>query len=99
MMNTRSRRAFLGNLADGCTGMALASLLLREARASGAGPWSPPDGRPHFAPKAKNVIWLFLNGGLSHMESFDPKPALTKFAGKTIAESPVKDAQDPEKLK
>lgn len=99
MMPQKTRRAFLGNLRDGCAGVALASLLARDAQSSGGGVWSPPDGRPHFAPKAKNVIWMFLNGGLSHMESFDPKPALTKYAGKTIAESPVPNAQDPEKLK
>lgn len=59
---------------------------------------SVPDGRPHFAPKAKSVIWLFMNGGVSHMESFDPKPMLTKYGGKTIAETPFADAQSPEKL-
>jgi hypothetical protein len=85
-------------LIGGCAGLALASLLERDARAS-AGPWSPPDGKPHFTPKAKNVIWLFMNGGVSHMESFDPKPMLTKHAGKTIAESPFASVQDPEKLK
>ena len=54
--------------------------------------WKPPDGRPHFAPKAKNVIWLFMIGGTSHVESFDPKPALNRYAGKTIAETPFADA-------
>jgi hypothetical protein len=93
-----SRRHFVNNLAQGCFGLALTSLLQRDAIAS-SGEWTPPDGRPHFKPKAKNVIWLFLNGGLSHMESFDPKPMLTKYAGKTIAATPYKDTQDPEKLK
>jgi hypothetical protein len=37
--------------------------------------------RPHFAPKAKRVVFLFLNGGLSHVDSFDPKPALDRLAG------------------
>jgi len=92
------RRTFLGNLAGGCAGLALASLLERDARAS-VGPWSPPDGKPHFTPKAKNVIWLFMNGGVSHMESFDPKPMLTKYAGKSINETPFMHTQDPEKLK
>jgi hypothetical protein len=46
-------------------------------------------GRPRFAPKAKSVIWFFMNGGTSHLESFDPKPALNKYAGKTIEESPL----------
>jgi hypothetical protein len=39
-----------------------------------------------------------MNGGVSHMESFDPKPMLTKYAGKTIAETPFADVQDPRKL-
>src|SRR6185369_1258358 len=38
--------------------------------------------QPHFAPKAKRVVFLFLNGALSHVDSFDPKPALTKYNGK-----------------
>jgi len=54
---------------------------------------------PHFTPKAKSVIWLFMNGGVSHMETFDPKPMLTKYAGKSINETPYQDAQNPEKLK
>ncbi len=78
-------------------GLALAAMLHRDGYGSDA-KWSPPDGKPHHTPKAKSVIWLFMNGGVSHMETFDPKPALTKFAGKTIKESPVPDAQSPEKL-
>jgi hypothetical protein len=92
------RRAFLGDLANGCTGLALASLLGRDLAASTAA-WAPPDGKPHFQPKAKNVIWLFMNGGVSHLEGFDPKPMVTKYAGKSIGESPFKSVQDPEKLK
>ena len=46
---------------------------------------------PHVAAKAKSVIWFFMNGGTSHLESFDPKPALNKYAGLTIDESPHKD--------
>ena len=42
-----------------------------------------------IAPKAKSVIWLFMIGGASHMETFDPKPALNKYAGKTIQETPL----------
>ena len=37
---------------------------------------------PHFAPRADNVIFLFMNGGPSHVDTFDPKPALAKFDGK-----------------
>lgn len=56
-------------------------------------------GQPHFAPKAKNVIWLFMRGGVSHMESFDPKPALDQYAGKSINETPFADVQNPDRLK
>jgi hypothetical protein len=86
-----TRRAFLADLGMGFTGLALAAMLHRDgiARAGAAG-WRPPDGKPHFTPKAKSVIWFFMVGGTSHMESFDPKPALTKYAGKTIAETPHK---------
>jgi len=45
------------------------------------------------------VIWLFMIGGTSHLESFDPKPALNKFAGKTIAETPYGDVLESEFLK
>lgn len=54
---------------------------------------------PHSTPQATSVIWLFMRGGLSHMESFDPKPALNKYAGLTINESPFAHVQDPERLK
>src|SRR5881275_397745 len=96
-----NRRAFLADLGMGFTGLALGAMLLRDgiARASAPATWAPPDGKPHFRPKAKSVIWLFMNGGFSHMETFDHKPMLTKFAGKTIAETPFKDAQNPDKLK
>jgi len=80
----------------GFTGLALGAMLDRDgiARADETIPagWGPPDGRPHFAPKAKNVIWLFMIGGTSHLESFDPKSALNRYAGKTIAETPFADS-------
>ncbi|MCR9197388.1 MAG: DUF1501 domain-containing protein [Planctomycetaceae bacterium] len=71
--------------------------LLRAEGTSGAPPTA--DNRPQTTPKATNVIWLFMRGGLSHMESFDPKPALNRYAGLTINESPFADVQDPERLK
>ena len=92
-----TRRTFLADMGMGFAGLAMASMLHRDGIASD-GKWLPPDGQPHFAPKAKSVIWLFMNGGVSHMESFDPKPMLTKYAGKTIAETPFADVQDPKKL-
>lgn len=92
-----SRRAFLSNLGQGFTSLALGAMLHRDGW--GQDPtWSPPSGQPHFTPKAKSVIWLFMNGGVSHMESFDPKPMLNKYAGKTISETPFADTQDPSKL-
>lgn len=92
-----TRRSFLGNLRSGLTGVAMASLLQSHALAETA--MDASIGQPHFQPKAKRVIWLFMRGGVSHMESFDPKPLLTKFAGKSIDETPWKDVQNPEKLK
>jgi hypothetical protein len=85
-----SRRTFLADVGMGFTGLALGAMLFRDgvARAEPGRPWSPPDGRPHFAPKAKSVIWLFFLGGVSHVESFDPKPALGRYAGRTVEESP-----------
>ena len=84
-----SRRTFLSDLGMGFTGLALASLLHRDgvARAGTTTPWTPPTGLPHFPPKAKNVIWLMMRGGVSHLESFDRKPALDEHSGKTISES------------
>jgi hypothetical protein len=95
------RRAFLADVGMGCTGLALGSLLARDGivRAGSVPAWLPPDGNPHFAPRAKSVVWLFMNGGVSQAESFDPKPELTKYAGKSIDETPYRSAQDPEKLK
>ena len=87
-----SRRRFLCELGQGFSGIALTALLARDGVLRAA------DGElhrgPHHSPRAKNVIWIFLVGGLSHMESFDPKPELTTHAGKTIAESPHKAVLD-----
>lgn len=96
-----NRRAFFGNASLGFAGLALGAMLAQDGvlRADAPPTWVPPDGQPHFAPRAKSVIWLFMNGGVSHVESFDPKPELTKYAGKSIGETPYKDAQNPEKLK
>ncbi len=93
-----TRRGFLDRLGTGLAGIALQTMFAREGRAVES-EWKPPTGLPYFAPKAKRVIWLFMRGGLSHMESFDPKPMLTKYAGKSIDETPYKDVLSPEKLK
>lgn len=87
----RGRRVFLADTCMGMTGLALGSLLPQVARANEDN-WTPPDGKPHFEPKAKRVIWLFMLGGVSHVESFDPKPVLNQYAGKQLSETPHKDA-------
>jgi hypothetical protein len=87
-----SRREFLGNFGMGFGGIALASLL---SGAEAAPPSSDPDAAaanlPHLIPKARSVIFLFMVGGVSHLESFDPKPALNRYAGKSISQTPYKD--------
>src|ERR1051325_11086976 len=91
-----SRRSFLAQGSLGLFGVALSAMLQRDGVTSEPR-WTPPDGRPLFPPKAKSVIWLFMNGGVSHLESFDPKPMVMKYAGKTIAETPFADVQHPTK--
>src|SRR5437016_158321 len=86
----RGRRVFLADTSMGLTGLVLGTLLPRRVSAEDI--WTAPDGKPHFQPKAKRVIWLFMLGGVSHVESFDPKPVLNKYAGKQLAETPYKDA-------
>ena len=81
----------------GFTGLALSAMLFKDGvRASES--WSAPDGRPHRKAKAKSVIWIFLCGGVSHLESFDVKPELNKYAGKSIDETPYSGVLDPAKV-
>lgn len=84
------RRTFLADVGWGFTGLALGAMLQRDGivRADDSESWSPPDGKPHHAPKSKSVIWVFLSGGVSHVETWDPKPALSKYAGKTYEQTP-----------
>ncbi|HMJ65179.1 MAG TPA: DUF1501 domain-containing protein, partial [Candidatus Binatia bacterium] len=95
-----TRRSFLADTGMGFTGLALGAMLFRDgiARANDSAAWHPPDGKPQFPPKAKSVIWIFLCGGVSHLESFDVKPELNKYAGKSIEETPYKDVLDPERV-
>jgi hypothetical protein len=83
-----NRRTFLADTGMGFTGLALGAMF---ARADDEARWRPPDGNPHFKPRAKSVIWLFMTGGVSHVESFDPKAALNQYAGKSISDTPYKD--------
>ena len=95
------RRAFLSNFSLGFSSLALGAMLARDGvvRADDNLDWQPPSGQPHFPPKAKSVVWLFMNGWVSQAETFDPKRELTKSAGKSISETPFADVQNPDKLK
>src|SRR5438270_10208174 len=79
-----TRRAFLRTGTMGLGGIALASLL-DEARAQDLNPLRPRRG--HFPAKAKNVIFLFMAGGPSQLDLFDPKPALARLDGQVVPES------------
>ncbi len=81
------RRDFLRDCAGGVGMIALSQLLAGDARADAA-PADPLAPRPpHFAPHAKNVIFLFMEGGPSQLDLFDPKPALAKLNGEPLPES------------
>jgi hypothetical protein len=84
-----TRREFLGRCGMGMGGLSLASVMggiggMLNARASEsfASPLAPK--QPHFPAKAKHVIHIFCNGGPSHVDTFDPKPSLAKYAGKNL---------------
>jgi hypothetical protein len=84
-----SRRDFLARTGSGFGALALSYLLARD----GALPAASAAGRqvavpvPHHAPRARAVIWVFMEGGPSHIDLFDPKPALDRMAGKPMPES------------
>jgi len=77
-----TRREFLGRGALGLGAAALGTLLSRDAEAAGGLP-----GLPHFAPKAKRVIYLFMNGAPTHVDLFDWKPALREGHGRPVPQS------------
>ena len=76
-----SRRELLFEAAGGISGLGLASILGEQGLLSGVtnSPYTPKN--PHFPARAKRVISLFMSGGVSQMDTFDPKPMLTKYAG------------------
>jgi hypothetical protein len=80
-----NRREFLRTAANGVGALALSDLMASEGLASG--------GRvaPHFAPKAKNIIYMFMGGGPSQFELFDPKPALEKYDGSSLPPEMTRD--------
>src|SRR5689334_17597205 len=79
-----SRRDFLRRAGAGFGGLALASML---AKADAPTPNPLAARHPHFAGKAKSVIWIFCDGGPSHIDLFDPKPALARLHGQPLPAS------------
>src|SRR4051794_37677020 len=83
-----SRRQVLHQFASGFGMVALSSLLAEEARAGTPAPEAVSNPLavrpPHFGPKAKRLIFLFMSGGPSHVDLFDPKPRLEKDSGKPL---------------
>ena len=81
----QTRREMLEKTGMGMGAVALAALFgggSVEAASSSVNPLAVR--KPHFTPKAKRVLHLFMNGGASHVDTFDPKPSLTKYNGKPI---------------
>lgn len=90
----QSRRDFFKQCAGGLGTIALANLLERDGLAAIAPSTNPLAPKlPQFAPKAKNVIFLFMEGGPSQLDLFDPKPELKKWNGKPLPESITKNLQ------
>src|SRR5258708_17739141 len=77
-----TRRQFLQHTAAGFGWMAFAGRCSQEASRSAVNP--PPARGPHFTPKAKRVIFMFMQGGPSHLDTFDWKPELAKNNGKEV---------------
>ncbi|MEO1997737.1 MAG: DUF1501 domain-containing protein [Planctomycetaceae bacterium] len=87
-----SRRRFLCDSGGGLGGLALASLLHSDELRAQSGPAAVPNNplraqAAHIAPKAKRVIYLFMHGGPSHLDLFDPKPDLLTYAGQPLPPS------------
>jgi hypothetical protein len=87
-----SRRTFLGRGSVGLGAIALASLLQRDLRADDPGQaaslrWRGVVNPPHWAPRARRVIWLYMAGGPSHLETLDYKPELARRHGQPMPES------------
>src|SRR5687767_8343474 len=82
-----SRRRFLAQAGGGLGAIALASLLAGDDARAADSAGGEGAKQPHFEPRVKRVIWLFMHGGPSHVDLFDPKPDLIKFAGQPLPES------------
>ena len=80
-----SRREFFAQAGSGLAAIALASMMEDDLLAAAVDPLAPKT--PHVAPRAKSVIWCFMEGGPSQVDLFDPKPALEKYANQPIPPS------------
>ena len=100
------RRSFFERMGTGICGAALLSLLERDAlagvpsgaggHASAAAPEDLRPRRPHFAPRAKSVIHLYMNGGPSQMDLFDPKAELDRNHGKPYFNKIAGEVENPQ---
>ncbi len=88
-LKSSTRRRFLQQCTTGMGALALGSLFNDKLFAADSA--MPILGKPHFAPKAKNIIYLFQSGGPSHLDLFDPKPELKKRDGQQVPEELVKN--------
>ncbi|MGV3721378.1 MAG: DUF1501 domain-containing protein [Actinomycetota bacterium] len=82
-----SRRELLSRAGFGFGSLALASLLAQDEALAGDAPNPLAPKRSHYGAKAKSVIFLFMSGGPSHLETFDPKPDLQRFHGEPLPAS------------
>ncbi|MBM3725301.1 MAG: DUF1501 domain-containing protein [Acidobacteria bacterium] len=87
-LRIQQRRDFFRSFSGMLGGVALSNLL-GAAEAGGGNPLAPK--KPHFAAKARNVIFFFQEGGPSHLDLYDPKPALQKWHGQPLPPSMSKD--------
>ncbi len=78
------RRHFLSSLSGGFTGLAFAHLLFREGAAGAESPRPELNGGIHHPAKVGRVIQLFMNGGVSPMDTWDYKPSLTRLDGQKL---------------
>ena len=83
----RTRREFFSSAGSGLAGLALSAMLGEEARAAGKTRDPMEPRQPHHKPTAKSVIFLFMEGGPSHIDLFDPKPKLNELHGQPLPAS------------
>ena len=92
--NFFQRRAFLKQSTGGLGAMALASLLQgNQAQGAASGGYKGVINPLHHNPKVKRVIYLYMAGGMTHLETWDPKPTLAKMHGQPMPESVTKGQQ------